>query len=153
MPKVSPKKVTKEGVIINDFWRTVTLLANKEEVRDFFKAVLTSTEMLMLAKRLEIAKMLIHGCSYREIRRETKVSNATINHVQRSLIRGSYFGLLNPLQRLEDYDAKIRKSISNKLHGKKKLIKTTLSQKILKVAVIQGVKQYEKWRKFESARD
>lgn len=151
MTKISRKKLTREGEVINDFWRTATFLSSKDEVRDFLKALLTPTEMVMLAKRLEVAKMLMHDCSYLFIKREVQVTNATITHVKNSLVNGAYNGFLKPLQRLADADKKITDKKQARLEHQD-LSRTTLSQTVVKLAGKAAVKQYKKWNKFQTAK-
>jgi len=59
MPKVSSWELDKktEGELIGQLWDAFSLLKNKTEVIDFLKAILTPTETLMLAKRIELAKL------------------------------------------------------------------------------------------------
>lgn len=59
MPKVSRWKLDEgtEKDLIRQLWNAFSLLKNKKEVIDFIKALLTPTETLMLAKRIEMAKL------------------------------------------------------------------------------------------------
>lgn len=63
MTKLSRIKVKEEhlGLFINSLWNLITLLENKDQVKNFLKDLLTHTEMKMFAKRTQIAKMLIEG--------------------------------------------------------------------------------------------
>ncbi|MCL5435723.1 MAG: YerC/YecD family TrpR-related protein [Patescibacteria group bacterium] len=70
---------------MDEFWRAVTLLESKDEVRAFFRDIITSTERVMLAKRLQIAKRLYNGDSYFSIKKELNVTAATIASVSRWL--------------------------------------------------------------------
>lgn len=87
MTKVSRKILPKDkiGLYIDEFWRAVTLLGSKEEVRNFFRDITTSTERVMLAKRLQIAKRLYNGESYFSIKKELNVTTVTIAGVSRWL--------------------------------------------------------------------
>lgn len=80
MTKISRIRVDSRhlGFFINNFWNLITLLENKDQVANFLKDLLTHTEMKMLAKRIQIAKMLLEGHDYRAIRGYVKVSDATI---------------------------------------------------------------------------
>jgi TrpR-related protein YerC/YecD len=151
MTKISRKRITREGQVINDFWRTVTFLESKEEVKNFLKALLTSTEMLMLAKRVDVARMLMSDCKYDFIKREAQVTNATIAHVKDCLVNGAFYGYLAPLQRLEDADAKVRNRTKRKLE-RLNFRRTTLSGEVVKVVGKLAVHQYKKWKKFNSAK-
>lgn len=150
MTKVSRKRISKEGRFINDFWRVVTFLGNKEEVKNFLKALLTPTEMLMLSKRVEVAKLLIMDEHYDDIRRQAQVTNSMITHTRDSLARGGYEGYIKPLQRLVRYDGKIANKKQRKLEHRD-LSRTTFSLELTKVLGKRAVKQYEKWHRFRSA--
>lgn len=91
MTKISRFKVDSRhlGFFINNFWNLVTLLENKDQVASFLKDLLTHTEMKMLAKRIQIAKMLLEGHDYRTIRGYVKVSDATIANINNKLEAGS----------------------------------------------------------------
>jgi TrpR-related protein YerC/YecD len=151
MTKISRKRIPKESKIINDFWRATTCLKNKDEVREFLKSVLTPTEMLMLAKRVEVAKMLITDNHYDDIRRQVQVTNATISHIKDSLTRGGYKGYIVPLQRLERMDYKVVNNKRKKLAAVN-IKRTTFSLELTKTLGKEGVKQYRKWRRVKSAK-
>ncbi|PIR97094.1 MAG: hypothetical protein COT91_03255 [Candidatus Doudnabacteria bacterium CG10_big_fil_rev_8_21_14_0_10_41_10] len=87
MTKVSRKPFPdqKTGKFIEEFWRAVTLLETKDEVRAFSRDILTHTERQMLAKRLQIAKLLHQGADYVYIKKEVGVSDTTIGTVSRWL--------------------------------------------------------------------
>lgn len=87
MTKVSRIKIdTKHlGFFINNLWNLITLLENKEQVKNFLKDLLTHTEMKMLAKRIQIAKMLLEGYGYRDIRNYVKVTDPTISKISNIL--------------------------------------------------------------------
>ncbi len=80
--KVDPQNL---GFFINNFWSLITLLENKDQVKSFLKDVLTHTEMKMFAKRIQIAKMLLEGYSYRDIRNYVKVTDTTIGKISNIL--------------------------------------------------------------------
>lgn len=87
MPKISRFKVDSKhlGFFINNFWNVITLLENKDQVKDFLKDLLTHTEMKMFAKRIQIAKMLLEGHNYRDIKNHVKVTDPTIARVSNIL--------------------------------------------------------------------
>jgi TrpR-related protein YerC/YecD len=60
----------------------------KEDVWRFLDDLLTSSEVLMLARRLRIAKALLHGKRYEEIAADLKVSFSTVQLVDRAIQRG-----------------------------------------------------------------
>lgn len=62
--------------------RSVALLSTVEEVAQFLKDLLSESEVLMLARRLQIAELLTEGRTYEQIRKELKVGWNTIAKVQ-----------------------------------------------------------------------
>lgn len=108
MTKVSRIKIDSRhlGFFLNNFWSLITLLENKEQVKSFLKDLLTHTEMKMLAKRIQIAKMLIEGYSYRDIRGYVRVTDPTISKIS-NILENSGEGLRIAI----DYLHKIEKEI------------------------------------------
>lgn len=80
MVKVSRRKLSpkKRGQLVDQLWKSITLLDNKKEVGEFLFDILTRTEIQMLSKRLETVKMLEEGYSYEAIRKELSVTDSTI---------------------------------------------------------------------------
>lgn len=148
MTKVSKHKINREGKIIYDFWRVASALHTKEEVKNFLKSLLTPTEMLMLAKRVEIAKLLMQGYKYDFITREVQVTNATVAHVKDSLVKGSFNGYVVPLERVHKADRRAQKEHRSK-PAQKNLRKTELAKEAKKTSGKHAVKQYRKWHKAE----
>jgi TrpR-related protein YerC/YecD len=87
MTKISRIKLDSRHLsyFLNNFWNVITLLENKEEVKEFLKDTLTHTEMKMVAKRIQIAKMLIEGHKYETIKKYVKVTDTTIAKVNNTL--------------------------------------------------------------------
>ena len=78
-----------------------TVLADMKdpaEIEKFLKAFLTQTEYTVLAKRLTIASLLEQGHSYDQIRKQLKVSSATISTVSENM---SQEGIQLALQRIK----------------------------------------------------
>lgn len=82
MPKISrlplDKKIKQD--LINEFWYTLGKL-NKNQVELIFKELLSPVEVIMLAKRLEILKMLTKKFTYEDIGKSIKVTGPTIAKV------------------------------------------------------------------------
>ena len=116
MTKLSPKTVDPEhmGWFINNFWITLTLLENKEEVRELFGEIFTHTELKMLAKRLQIAKMLLEGYSYDIIRSYVKVGDQTIARIN-NLLEEKGPGLKKAVQRLQKIEEERKKKIETNI--------------------------------------
>lgn len=67
----------------------ILCLDTKEECYDFFEDVCTINELLSLAQRFEVARMLREQKTYLEIAEKTGASTATISRVNRSLNYGN----------------------------------------------------------------
>lgn len=102
MPRVQPKTIPygERQTLLNELWSLVALLKTKEEIRNFFRDLLSETEELMLARRIRIARFLLEGKSYENIRENMHASDVTIAGVHRWLQRGSE-GYKNMLPQLE----------------------------------------------------
>ena len=70
---------------VSDLFEAILTLENEEECFDFFEDVCTVNELLSLAQRFEVAKMLKGGHTYMEVAEKTGASTATISRVNRSL--------------------------------------------------------------------
>ena len=91
MPRVSKRREIspkKQDLFIDDFYSAVTSLKDKKEVRQFFEDLLTWEEKLMLAKRLQIAMMLLLSYYWEEIDGRVKVTQGTIARVRKKLDYG-----------------------------------------------------------------
>lgn len=62
--------------------KALSLLHNSEEIAHFLKDLLTEAEVLMLARRLQIAESLIDGLTFDQIRTNLKAGPNTIAKVQ-----------------------------------------------------------------------
>ena len=74
---------------VDQLFSAILSLENKEECYAFFEDVCTVNEILSLAQRFEVAKMLNEGFTYLEISKHTGASTATLSRVNRSLIYGN----------------------------------------------------------------
>jgi TrpR-related protein YerC/YecD len=102
MPRTQPKSISKEELhgFLDEFWTMVATLETKDEVKRFFRDLLSETEALMLARRVRIAKMLLQGISYEEIAETLHTGEGTIASVHRWLQSG-FGGYTKSLPRLE----------------------------------------------------
>ena len=78
IPKLSKKE--RQNLLIA-LCEALTSIRKKEEAAQFLADLLSPQELEMLAKRLEIAKLLIAGDTYDTIRAKLKVSHNTIARV------------------------------------------------------------------------
>ena len=81
------KKIKTEAV--EHLFEAILNLQNEEERYTFFEDVCTINEILSIAQRYEVAKMLREKKTYLEIANKTGASTATISRVNRSLNYGS----------------------------------------------------------------
>lgn len=87
MSRVKPSTIpaNTRNELLREFWEMIALLDNVNEVEMFFSDLLSSTEALMLARRVRIARLLLEGATYDEISETTHAASATIASVQRWL--------------------------------------------------------------------
>lgn len=69
--------------------RAVLSIQSVEEGYQFFEDICTISELKAMAQRLEVARMLQHGCIYDDIVAKTGASTATISRVKRCLYYGA----------------------------------------------------------------
>ncbi len=102
MPRTQPKNLDEKErkKLLDELWTTIALLETRQEVKNFFKDLLSETEAVMLARRLQIAKLLLQGWTYENISTKLKTSYVTIGSVQRWL-QGGFGGYANLLPRLK----------------------------------------------------
>ena len=74
---------------VKEFFEAVLSLENVDECFDFFEDVFTVNEVLSIAQRFSVAKMLKENHTYLEVAKETGASTATISRVNRSLNYGN----------------------------------------------------------------
>lgn len=91
--------------IINQFYTSLILLDGEKEVKNFFEDLLTESELIMLARRLEIARMLIKGVGYQKIRTNLKVGFDNINAVN-CWLRYGRKGYVSIIEKLEKFEKK-----------------------------------------------
>ncbi len=80
------KLKTKE---VEHLFDAMLTLKDKEDYYKFFEDVCTINELLSMAQRYEVAKMLREGHTYLDIAKSTGASTATISRVNRSLNYGA----------------------------------------------------------------
>ena len=79
----------------------VLTLKTREEAYSFFEDLCTVNEIMSMAQRLEVARLLMEKEKYTEIVKSTGVSTATISRVNRTLNYGNdgYDLVLNRLEK------------------------------------------------------
>jgi TrpR-related protein YerC/YecD len=97
------KKLQDEAT--DKLFEAILLLRTKDECYNFFEDIGTIAEIKAFAQRLEVAKMLNEGKTYREIHQKTGASEATISRVNRCLNYGAD-GYRMILERLKEREEK-----------------------------------------------
>lgn len=97
------KKLKTEAVDL--LFRGILTLNTLEECYDYFEDICTVNELLAIAQRYEVAKMLRDGNTYMDISEKTGASTATISRVNRSLNFGND-GYDLTFQRLKEQEEK-----------------------------------------------
>lgn len=90
MSKINPRAIDPKSKMkyLDLLWTSIAQLETREGVKMFFKDLLSQTEAIMLARRIEIARRLLEGESYEEIKAGLGVGQDTIARVQRWLTSG-----------------------------------------------------------------
>ena len=87
MPRKQPNTVTntEQKELVGEFCRTIATLKDADQVERFFTDLLSDTEILMLARRIRIARLLLEGNSYTKIADTIGASPNTVANVHRWL--------------------------------------------------------------------
>lgn len=149
MPKVSqsfiPSRTLKKLYL--DFWVSLTITGDYQTTKGFFKGLLTKTEIFMLAKRIQIAKMLLKGYDYKTIESFLRIGSPTIAQVQDKLRSEPEFtNLLKELIKLETGKRKEKEAIK---------VKTSYDVlgKVLDTGLLKVDRALEQKRKRQSAKE
>ena len=83
MPRKQPRSLSKQErqKYYKELAAVIASLENPEQVERFLIDLLSETEMLMLARRIRIASLLLEGASYTEIVTELGTGPSTIAQV------------------------------------------------------------------------
>ncbi len=73
---------TEQDELFIGFVESLSRIRSSVEAANFVKDLLSESEVLMLARRLQVADLLLQGLTYEQIRKVIKVSFATIAKVQ-----------------------------------------------------------------------
>ncbi len=97
---------------LGDFYSMVALLKSREEVKRFFKDLLTLSEVVMISRRIQIALLLLEGKNYEEIRRELKVGFSNICQAEKWLNNGfgGYKEILSRYQKTQKKKKEINRN-------------------------------------------
>jgi TrpR-related protein YerC/YecD len=144
MTKISKFKIDPSnfGHYVNNLWSAFTLMDTKEDVRLLFKDLFTHTEYKMFAKRLEIARRLLTGQTYDEIKMALKVTASTISNVNNILSeKGAGYRKAN--SRLTDLEKVYQKRVSERQDSLERRTRRKLpSETVLADLVKHGAKAF-----------
>ncbi len=73
--------------MIGEFYDTISSLKSREEVRFFFKSLLTGDEIANFMRRIEIAVLLSAGYKHDEIIQMLRVGSGKISNVNKNLLQ------------------------------------------------------------------
>ena len=83
--KISKLSPQEQQILLVSFCKALVELKTPEESAQFLKDLLSRQEAEMLAKRIEIARLLIKGDTYGQIQRSLRVSHGTVARVSQWL--------------------------------------------------------------------
>ncbi|MBI4407083.1 MAG: helix-turn-helix domain-containing protein [Candidatus Kerfeldbacteria bacterium] len=72
----------------NDLFKAILQLQTVDESKKFFRDLCTIAELEAISERWHVVQLLIQGIPYREIRKQTGASTATVTRVAQWLNRG-----------------------------------------------------------------
>jgi len=75
--------------VVDELFDAVLTLKTRDECYDFFEDLCTINEILAMAQRIEVAKLLRQEMTYQDIAKETGASTATVSRVNRCLKYGN----------------------------------------------------------------
>ena len=85
-------------------FQAILSLNTLEECKSFFEDACTIKEILDIAQRFEVARMLTDKMSYQQISQQTGVSTATISRVNRCITYGGG-GYKTAIERLKEQES------------------------------------------------
>ncbi|MEF3691436.1 MAG: YerC/YecD family TrpR-related protein [Candidatus Moraniibacteriota bacterium] len=87
MSKVKPHEIDKKEKkrVVNEMFEVIERLKTKQEIIDFILGLFTASEALMMARRIQVAKLILSKKSYSDIREEVGASSHTIQRVDQWL--------------------------------------------------------------------
>ena len=90
MAKINPRKINNLDRMnyLDLLWTSIAGLKTRDEVKNFFKDLLSESEAIMLSRRLKIAQCLLEGMGYDDIKARLRVGDGNIAKVHNWLISG-----------------------------------------------------------------
>jgi uncharacterized protein YerC len=75
---------------LGDLYKSLAVITDPEEMKDFLGSLLSSSEKVMLARRIQVGNELMVNKTYSEIMDKLHVGTSTIMFVERALTRMFY---------------------------------------------------------------
>lgn len=150
MARVSQYHLEDERVkeLVGQLWNTFTLLEDKKEVKTFLSRFFTLTEILMLAKRLELLKLADTDLEVSELQRFTGLAKVTVYEwlEKHDAYEGDFHIIID---RLKELDKKHLERLKQKteISIPKRF---NLGTELLKVGASVAYKGYKKRKKRKS---
>ncbi len=90
MSRIDSRKVDSQDRMryLDLFWTSISELKTREEIKNFFKDLLSESESIMLSRRIMIAKYLLENKSYDEISELMGAGKNTIASIHKWLVSG-----------------------------------------------------------------
>lgn len=85
---------------LEELYRAILAIDNLDDCRAFFSDLFTKQELINFSQRLQVAKLLLQGDTYNQIRGQIAVSSSTITRINTELRFGSG-GYQRILERME----------------------------------------------------
>jgi len=99
MAKVKPHTIDPKEKFeaIDSLFNAIANLKTKKEIVDFFLGLFTASESLMMARRIQVARMLLDGKGFDAIQRKLHVSSQMVHKTDQWLHKGDdkYVAWLN----------------------------------------------------------
>ena len=106
-----------EKLIYSQFFKVIADIRSADEAESFLKEILTKTELEALVKRLAVAHYLDKGGSYEDIKKNLRVSSATVATVAEQIKKGEGFKIALKKIRADEWAERWTKKI-NRMMGK-----------------------------------
>ena len=138
--------------LIGQLWNGFTLLEDRNEVKAFISKFLTPTEILMLAKRLELLKLADSDLEVMQLVRLTAVAKKTVyDWIERYDGYEENFNFL--INRLKDLDKKYLERLKDRIaktERTKPIKRTAIGGELIKFGAAVAYKGYKKRQKRKS---
>jgi len=96
--------------MIGEFYDTISSLKDRNEVRLFFKSLLTADEIATLMRRIEIAVLLSAELTYDEIAKTLGAGRSKINNVHKNLLQDDSGYKIVVKRLIEDRKKRLKKT-------------------------------------------